>query len=170
MARKSNKSFPFIFVNHYFEKINGFTTADVLGKNASILLTINSERDQIQILNDGMKSGQKTSAVITTRTKNDEHFKNLLVTRPIFTEAKVLKYVAILYMDVSREMDDYSSKTSLLSDLADMIPDTILLDADEEDDESDSGSSKNKITDVFTGCIPHTSQIHEKSHAPFMDH
>ena len=158
MARKGNKSFPYIFVNHYFEKVTGFKSADVLGKNASILLCPLSERDQIQVLNSGMKDGVKTSAIITTRTKDDDQFKNLLVTRPIYSESKVLKYVVILYMDVSRELDDYSSKTSLLCDLADMIPDTILSDDFDDDDDVE----KEKF-DVFTSCYPTQPSSSDKS-------
>lgn len=162
VARKNNKSFPFVFVNQYFEKVTGFQSAEILGKNASFLLCPLSEKTEVQALNDAMKGAKRITKCITTRTSDGRMYKNMFSTRPVFTELKVLKYVIILYMDVSKETDDYVSKTALMNDLTEMIPDTILSDGIEEEDYLDEEDG-----DAFNiSCIPGKK---ENDKAVFMD-
>ena len=126
-----------MYVNKHFEKITGFTRADVLGKNCRFLQCADSEAESIAKFSNALKQGESCQVVLTNKTLDGKIFKNLVSLKPVYDDQKRYLYVMAIHIDVSREVDECVAKMRLASDLIEMLPDLIITD------------------DPDKGCLPH---------------
>ena len=123
-----------MYVNKYFEKVTGFTRREVLGKSCHFLQYHETEKSEIQKMNEALKSGHEIKVVLKNRSASGRIFKNLVALKPIYDDRKVYRYVLSICLDVTKEVDECVSKMLLAQDLMDMIPSIIITDEEDEDE------------------------------------
>jgi PAS domain S-box-containing protein len=130
-ARRDRRGFPLMYVNKHFEKLTGYERADVLGRNCKFLQCPESEKAQLNTLNDALRSEKPAKVVLSNMTKDNRPFKNLIVIKPVFDERRVYSYVMAIQMDVTRDIDNYASKMQLAQELMDMLPSKLISGDDD---------------------------------------
>jgi PAS domain S-box-containing protein len=130
-ARRDRRGFPLMYVNKHFEKLTGYDRADVLGRNCKFLQCPESEKAQLNTLNDALRSEKPAKVVLSNMTKDKRPFKNLIVIKPVFDERRVYSYVMAIQMDVTRDVDNYASKMQLAQELMDMLPSKLISGDDD---------------------------------------
>jgi PAS domain S-box-containing protein len=130
-ARRDRRGFPLMYVNKHFEKLTGYDRADVLGRNCKFLQCPESEKAQLNTLNDALRSEKPAKVVLSNMTKDKRPFKNLIVIKPVFDERRVYSYVMAIQMDVTRDIDNYASKMQLAQELMDMLPSKLISGDDD---------------------------------------
>ena len=69
-ARKDRPGFPLIYVNKAFERITGYSRADVLGKNCRFLQCEGTEKEEVQKMAVGLATATVVRVAITNRRKD----------------------------------------------------------------------------------------------------
>jgi PAS domain S-box-containing protein len=135
IASAEKRGFPLVYVNRQFESLTGYPRAECLGKNCKFLQCEATEADKVMQLSEGLKNSRQTMVVITNRTSEkagSRVFKNLVVVKPIYDEAKKnVLYMISIAMDASKDVDDYEARSKLASDLMEMLPGCIILPDDD---------------------------------------
>lgn len=127
-ARRDRRGFPLMYVNKHFEKITGFTRADVLGKNCRFLQCEETEKESVQILSEALRQGQPAQVIMMNRTGEGKPFRNLVCLKPVHDDKQRFLYVMSISVDVTREVDEGVAKMRLATDLISMLPDIIITD------------------------------------------
>lgn len=128
-ADPSRRGFPLIYVNSYFERVTGFDRSELIGKSCKDFLQCpQSEEGCIELLREGLRTASPVCTILTNQTAEGKPFKNMVALKPIVDEEKRYKYVIGIHFDVSKDIDQYRSKKSLVMDLLAAIPDNIYAD------------------------------------------
>lgn len=130
-ARRDRRGFPLMYVNKHFEKLTGYSRSDVLGRNCKFLQCPESEKAQLTILTDALRSEKPAKVILSNMTRDNRAFKNLIVIKPVFDERRVYSYVMAIQMDVTRDGDSYASKMQLAQELMDMLPSKLISGDDD---------------------------------------
>ena len=134
-ADKQKAGFPLVYVNRQFESLTGYPRAECLGKNCKFLQCKETEPEKVAQLSDGLKNSRQTMVVVTNRTSEkagSRVFKNLVVVKPIYDEAKKnVLYMISIAMDASKDVDGYIARSKLANDLMEMLPGCIILPDDD---------------------------------------
>lgn len=101
--RRTETSFPLIFVNQAFEKISSYTRSEVLGKNCRFLQSEErTEMQQVGHLIDALRDGRPVKVGITNVRKTGEAFLNLLAIRPVHNAQGSYTHVLGVLYDMSQ--------------------------------------------------------------------
>ena len=130
-ARKDRRGFPLMYVNKHFEKLTGYSRSDVLGRNCKFLQCPDSEKSQMIILADALRSEKSAKVILSNMTKDKRPFKNLIVIKPVFDERRVYSYVMAIQMDVTKDGGNCASKMQLAQELMDMLPSKMISGDDD---------------------------------------
>ena len=83
VVNTSLPSQPFLYINHAFEKVFGFTEAVVIGKSMSIIDSPFTERTQQVLLQEALRKEVCTKLAITHKTSTKIPFLDLLAVRAV---------------------------------------------------------------------------------------
>ena len=120
-----------MYVNKHFEKLTGYSRSDVLGRNCKFLQCPESEKSQMVILADALRSEKSAKVILSNMTKDKRPFKNLILIKPVFDERRVYSYVMAIQMDVTKDGGNCASKMQLAQELMDMLP-SKMISADDD--------------------------------------
>lgn len=88
---------PIIYCNPAFERITGYSQAEVLGRNCAFLHRNDKSQEQLQRLSEAMAAGRECQVVLRNYRRNGELFINELLMAPVRDKAGgLLNYVGIL--------------------------------------------------------------------------
>lgn len=88
---------PIVYCNPAFERITGYSQAEVLGRNCAFLHRNDKHQESLRQLNDAMAAGRECQVVLRNYRKNGELFINELLMAPVRDKAgRLLNYVGIL--------------------------------------------------------------------------
>lgn len=83
---------PFVFVNHSFEKLTGYSKDEIIGKNGSFLQGPDTNVESLKQISDAIRNEKSITQILKNYKKNGESFYNELTIQPIWDENNHLYY------------------------------------------------------------------------------
>jgi len=98
---------PLIFVNHAFELITGYGTAEIMGKNCRFLQNSDTDQSELAHLRHAIQQKKRGSAIVKNYTKSGTAFWNQISLYPLTNKERMRKscrYYAGIIKDVTEEV------------------------------------------------------------------
>jgi len=115
---------PMIYVNKGFERMTGYDSEEIIGKNCRFLQGPDTDEDKVDRIREAVKREEPIDIRLKNYTKNDEPFWNQLSITPVRNDEGELTHFVGIQMDVTevKELEDelrkqakYDSLTGLLN-------------------------------------------------------
>ncbi|HBS41712.1 MAG TPA: hypothetical protein DEA26_03460 [Oceanospirillales bacterium] len=94
-----------IYVNKAFERLTGFTAADILYQDCRFLQSGDTDQEGLQIIRDAIKAERSGRAVLRNYRKDGSMFWNELSVSPVFNEEDQLRYYIGIQKDVTEQVE-----------------------------------------------------------------
>ncbi|MBL3555274.1 MULTISPECIES: putative bifunctional diguanylate cyclase/phosphodiesterase [Marinobacter] len=94
---------PLVYANAAFERMTGYSRAEVLGRNCRFLQGDLKDQPGLRTIRNALARGTDCTAVVTNFRSNGESFENRLKLRPIRGHDGTVAYIIGIQLDVSRE-------------------------------------------------------------------
>ncbi|WP_312025439.1 STAS domain-containing protein [Listeria booriae] len=94
---------PIIYVNSGFERITGYTSEEVMGKNCGMLQGRKTDKAALAKISQAVKNRTNVNVFLQNYRKNGEIFFNELTIDPIYDEESGKNYFIGIQRDVTRE-------------------------------------------------------------------
>jgi len=120
---------PLIYVNPAFERITGYTAAEVLGRNCRLLQRDDRDQPGLTTLRQAIKTGRECTVLVRNYRKSGERFWNELRIAPIRNAADELTHFVGISTDVTDRIEAQralSEQHNLMRTLIDNVPDHIF--------------------------------------------
>lgn len=108
---------PIVDVNPAFERITGYTKAEVLGRNCRFLQGPESQPETVAILHDAVAREQECQAVIKNYRKDGTLFWNEIKITPVRDPSGRLIHFVGVSTDVTRQMEAQAALDRVLAEL-----------------------------------------------------
>lgn len=92
---------PVIYVNPAFERITGYTAAEVTGRNCRFLQGEETNQSGLQELRTALRLGKAATVVLRNFRKDGTHFWNELNVSPIYNSEGVVTHFVGIQMDIT---------------------------------------------------------------------
>jgi sigma-B regulation protein RsbU (phosphoserine phosphatase) len=93
---------PLIYVNEGFERLTGYTAAEVLGKNCKFLQGRDSDQDTVGSIREALEKGIESTVEILNRRKDGTPFWNRLSITPVRADSGELTHFIGVQSDVTK--------------------------------------------------------------------
>ncbi len=94
---------PLVYANAAFERMTGFSRAELLGRNCRFLQGDLHDQPGLRIIRNALARGTDCTAVVTNFRRNGEPFENRVKLRAIRTNDGTLSHIIGIQLDVTRE-------------------------------------------------------------------
>lgn len=94
---------PLVYANTAFERMTGYSRAELLGRNCRFLQGDFREQPGLRIIRNALARGTDCSAELTNFRRNGESFQNRLKLRAIRTPNGELSHIIGIQLDVTKE-------------------------------------------------------------------
>ncbi|MDX1561244.1 MAG: PAS domain-containing protein, partial [Marinobacter sp.] len=94
---------PLVYANAAFERMTGYSRAELLGRNCRFLQGDLQDQPGLRTIRNALARGTDCTAVVTNFRSNGESFENRLKLRPIRGHDGTISYIIGIQLDVSRE-------------------------------------------------------------------
>lgn len=105
---------PLVYVNSGFERLTGYTRAEVTGRNCRFLQGKPANKRQRRIIRDAMAAGQGCTVEIENVRKDGRPFTNRLTLRPVYTGDARPSYYIGFQSDISALRQAERAKEAML--------------------------------------------------------
>ncbi len=92
---------PLIFINEAFEKLTGYKTSEVLGKNCRFLQGDDQDQPGLKVLRESMRKQISCTVLLKNFKKSGEMFWNELILSPVFDQDGELTHYIGIQNDVT---------------------------------------------------------------------
>ncbi len=92
---------PITYVNPAFERISGYSAADVLGRNGRVLLGGDLEQMELNELRQALREGRGTKVELRNYRKDGSPFETELTVSPVLLPDGVLGHFVSIFNDIS---------------------------------------------------------------------
>lgn len=106
IADANKPGLPLVFLNAEFEKITGYTKAEMLGKNCRALQGPNTSHKAIEVIKNTINTFQTKRIEILNYKKDGTAFWNNLLISPVFNEQKKLIAFVGIQQDITKSIAD----------------------------------------------------------------
>jgi PAS domain S-box-containing protein len=117
---------PIVYANKAFEKLTGYSQADIIGHNCRFLQGDDREQEARYLLSEAIKDHKPTEVTLRNYRKNGELFINRLKITPLFNR----KGDVIYYLGVQYDVTYQENAKSEIQELTRMLNDTLSPGAD----------------------------------------
>lgn len=100
---------PLIYVNAAFERMTGYSRAELLGRNCRFLQGDLHDQPGLRVIRNAMQRGTDCTAVVTNFRRSGEPFENRIKLRAIRTHDGSLSHIIGIQLDVTREVSALES-------------------------------------------------------------
>ncbi len=100
---------PLIFANAAFERMTGYSRAELLGRNCRFLQGDLRDQPGIRIMHNALARRTDCTTVVTNFRKNGESFENQVKLRATHTNDGTLSHIIGIQLDVSKEQSALES-------------------------------------------------------------
>ncbi|WP_213875241.1 PAS domain-containing protein [Pseudomonas sp. dw_358] len=121
VAEKEGEDNILIYVNRAFERLTGYSAAEILYRDCRFLQNGQSDPLVLQQLRAAINAGQPSRQVLRNFRKDGSEFWNELSITPVFNEADQLMYYIGIQKDVSEHMAAQRRITALEARLAEAL-------------------------------------------------
>ncbi|MDK8465437.1 EAL domain-containing protein [Marinobacter sp. SS13-12] len=94
---------PLVYANAAFERMTGYSRAELLGRNCRFLQGDLHDQPGLRIIRNALARGTDCTAVVTNFRRNGEPFENRVKLRAIRTNDGTLSHIIGIQLDVTRE-------------------------------------------------------------------
>lgn len=94
---------PLVYANAAFERMTGYSRAELLGRNCRFLQGDLHDQPGLRIIRNALAHGTDCTAVVTNYRRNGEPFENRVKLRAIRTNDGTLSHLIGIQLDVTRE-------------------------------------------------------------------
>jgi len=105
---------PFIYVNHAFEQITGYSATEVVGRNGRFLLGKDLQQPALETLKAALRSRQPAEGVLRNYHRNGSLFWNQFTVAPVNDEGGRTTHYISVFDDITAHKD-YERQLELLS-------------------------------------------------------
>ncbi|MFB2896840.1 PAS domain S-box protein [Aerosakkonemataceae cyanobacterium BLCC-F50] len=126
---------PIIYVNPAFEKITGYSAAEVLGRNSRFLQGQETEQAELERLRTAIRQGKDCTVVLRNYRKDGSLFWNELSISPIYDDDGILTHYIGIQTDITERKqaeEELRASTSRLSTLIENLQLGILVKDESE--------------------------------------
>lgn len=95
---------PIVYANKAFEKITGYSSEEILGRNCRFLHDQDKNQEDLQKIRDAIKNVEPVEVTLRNFRKNGELFYNRLSITPLFDEEGNLIYFLGVQYDVTEQV------------------------------------------------------------------
>ncbi len=92
---------PLIYVNEGFERLTGYSAAEVLGRNCKFLQGRDADQDTVEVIRAALREGRDCTVEILNCKKDGTRFWNRLSITPVRDEAGALTHFIGIQSDVT---------------------------------------------------------------------
>ena len=110
IADALKKENPIIFSNESFQTLTGYSEEEILGKNCLFLKVHEDDKNIHNILEETIKKGQSTQAIVRNYTKDGRLFYNDLYITPIKDSTGVITNIIAIQNDVTERVKSQQEK------------------------------------------------------------
>lgn len=96
---------PLIYVNAGFEKMTGYRSQEVLGKNCRFLQGKETQQPAIEVMRVAIKNGESCIVILQNFRKNGTLFWNEFNISPVFNEDKIVTHFIGVQKDVTARVE-----------------------------------------------------------------
>ncbi|MEK6735547.1 MAG: PAS domain-containing protein [Pseudomonadota bacterium] len=104
LADPDQEDMPLVYVNKAFEKMTGYTQAEVLGKNCRFLQGKENEQEGVNQLRKAIQNKETVEVTLRNYRKNGELFYNHLLMSPLFDSKGNLLYFLGVQYDITQRV------------------------------------------------------------------
>ena len=104
LADPDQEDMPLVYVNKAFEKMTGYTQAEVLGKNCRFLQGKENEQEGVNQLRKAIQNKETVEVTLRNYRKNGELFYNHLLMSPLFDSKGDLLYFLGVQYDITQRV------------------------------------------------------------------
>ncbi|MDD5272539.1 MAG: PAS domain-containing protein [Methylovulum sp.] len=108
---------PIVYANKAFERLTGYSNADIIGHNCRFLQGVDREQPERYLIAEAVKAGQGIEVTLRNYRKDGELFYNHLKISPLYDrKGRVIYYLGVQY-DVTYQVNaknEIAELTSLL--------------------------------------------------------
>lgn len=94
---------PLIYANPAFERMTGYSRAEILGRNCRFLQGDLTDQSGLRVIRNALVRGTDCTSVVTNFRRNGERFENRIKLRALRTSEGSLSYIIGIQLDVTRE-------------------------------------------------------------------
>ncbi|KMQ75999.1 sensor domain-containing protein [Marinobacter subterrani] len=94
---------PLVYANAAFERMTGYSKAELLGRNCRFLQGDLQDQPSLRTIRNALARGTDCTAVVTNFRSNGESFENRLKLRPIRAHDGKISHIIGIQLDVTRE-------------------------------------------------------------------
>ncbi|MCL3882191.1 PAS domain-containing protein [Marivita sp. GX14005] len=94
---------PIVYVNRAFERLTGYASGEVMGRNCRFLQSERTSESKIAELREAIKAGKEVATVLSNRRADGEHFLNALLISPVLDSEGELNYFVGLQSEVESD-------------------------------------------------------------------
>lgn len=96
---------PLVYVNTGFEKMTGYSAAEVIGKNCRFLQGSDTKQHGIEVIRHAIKNSESCIVILQNSRKNGALFWNEFTLSPVFNEAHIVTHYIGVQKDVTARVD-----------------------------------------------------------------
>jgi len=114
--------FPIIYSNTAFQKLSGYSSTEVIGKNFAFLQGAESSTIEVNRIQRALKSRKSIRSEIINYKKNGKTFKNMLILQPVFDHLNGFCFVISIQCDITERSDFNQGAIKQIQDLLALMP------------------------------------------------
>ena len=97
-------NFPIVYCNQAFEKLTGFSSEEIIGRNYQFLQHDDRDQKEIECMHKSVMDGKPCNVVLRNYKKNGTLFWNDVTITPIYNAEQILTHFIAIQIDITKKV------------------------------------------------------------------